>query len=147
MRLILDTNIIMSALIRDSITRKMMIESGWRFYYPKESLQELEKYKFLILEKSGLSEEEYTNLYNFLISHIFTISSNRINENFKEADNILGKIDPNDVIFIALALSIENEGIWSDDSHFQQQEKVKIWKTGDVVRKFESFGEQNRRRF
>ena len=40
-------------------------------------------------------------------------------------------VDTNRII-IALALSVENDGIWSHDKHFEEQNKIRIWKT-DVL--------------
>ena len=42
-------------------------------------------------------------------------------------------IDPEDIVFIATALSISDSAIWSDDGHFEKQDKVKVLKTKDVV--------------
>jgi predicted nucleic acid-binding protein len=44
----------------------------------------------------------------------------------------MDRIDPDDSPFIALAMSIENEGIWSDDKHFMVQDAIKIWKTAQL---------------
>ena len=52
---------------------------------------------------------------------------------FKEAEKIIGNIDPKDVPFVALALAIENEGIWSNDKHFEEIKQIKIWKTSDLL--------------
>lgn len=46
----------------------------------------------------------------------------------------MGHVDEDDVVFIALALSIENDGIWSDDAHFKRQNMIKVFKTEDVVK-------------
>ena len=49
----------------------------------------------------------------------------------------MDKIDPDDTPFIALALAVENDGIWSDDKHFEQQNRIKIWKTGALSKSIE----------
>ncbi len=46
---VIDTNILISALIRDSTTRKIIVKSGWEFYYPEISFHEVRKYKGLVL--------------------------------------------------------------------------------------------------
>jgi predicted nucleic acid-binding protein len=51
----------------------------------------------------------------------------------KEAERIMHTIDPDDTPFIALALAVENDGVWSDDRHFQQQTRIRIWKTKDLL--------------
>jgi predicted nucleic acid-binding protein len=50
-----------------------------------------------------------------------------------EARKIMDKIDPSDTPFMALALAVENDGIWSDDRHFLRQRRVKTWKTKDLL--------------
>ena len=50
-----------------------------------------------------------------------------------EAKEIMDKIDPDDTIFVALGLSIKNNGIWSDDKHFEKQDRIKVWKTKDLL--------------
>jgi predicted nucleic acid-binding protein len=42
-------------------------------------------------------------------------------------------IDPDDTPFIALASAVENDGIWSDDKHFQQQTRIRVWQTKDLL--------------
>lgn len=45
-------------------------------------------------------------------------------------------VDIDDSIYIALALTKENDGIWSDDSDFEKQSKVKVWKTSEIIEEF-----------
>ena len=57
------------------------------------------------------------------------------------AIEIIGHIDEKDTQFIALALAIENNGIWSNDKHFEKQTKIKIYKTIDIINLLESQSE------
>jgi len=43
-RLVIDANIILSALIKDSTTRKILIGSAIDFYAPEYLIEEVEKY-------------------------------------------------------------------------------------------------------
>jgi len=136
MKLVIDTNILLSALIRNSKTRKILMESGLTFYYPKISLKEVEKYKWLVMEKADINESDFNELIESLLQYIILVSE--IDSlKIKEAEKIIGHLDPNDVTFIALALSLENNGIWSDDTHFQKQDKIKVYKTEDIVKLIE----------
>ncbi|MBI4014875.1 MAG: hypothetical protein HY365_02890, partial [Candidatus Aenigmarchaeota archaeon] len=56
-----------------------------------------------------------------------------------EAKRIMDKIDPDDTPFIALALAVENDGIWSSDKHFERQNKIKIWKTETLLKLLEEY--------
>ena len=42
-------------------------------------------------------------------------------------------IDEEDVVFLSTALSISDSVIWSDDRHFEKQDKVKVLKTEDII--------------
>ncbi|MBW2975864.1 PIN domain-containing protein [Candidatus Woesearchaeota archaeon] len=136
MILIIDTNILISALIRDSTTRKIIIESGWEFYYPENSFHEIRKYKNLVLEKSGMTKQEYTKLLNNLLKYITLIPEELVQPKLKEANDLLGKIDPDDAIFLASALSLGNSKIWSDDPHLEKQSRVRTLKTKHIVKLF-----------
>ena len=134
MIVVIDTNVLISALIRDSATRRIIINSGMEFYYPEASLHELRKYKSLILDKSGLSEIEYEKIMNNLFGYITLIPTEKLNEHSEEARKIIGKIDPDDVVFIAAAICYEDPVIWSDDRHFDKQGRVKVLKTSDMIK-------------
>ena len=70
MKMVVDTNIILSALIKDSTTRKIIVKSEWDFYYPAMSFHEIRKYKELVLKKSNLNKEEYRKLLNYLLEQV-----------------------------------------------------------------------------
>ena len=132
MKVILDTNILISALIKDSITRKIIFESGLNFYYPEVSLNELHKHTNLILKKSNMGKEDLDLLLNRLFNYIRLIPKHRIVNCLNEANTLLRHIDSDDVVFIAAAL-ISNAAIWSDDKHFQKQKRIKIFTTKDMI--------------
>lgn len=136
MKLVIDTNILMSALIRDSLTRQIILKSGWRFYYPRISLKEIEKYKDYIIEKAGLSEHDFQELFNVIMTYISLIEDSNYLDKLDEAETIMKNIDEKDVVFIACALACNNEGIWTDDGDFDKQNKIKIWKTENIVNLF-----------
>ena len=133
MKIVLDTNILISALIKDSITRKIIFESNSEFYYPETSLHELRKHKNLILQKSGMNEKELEELLDKIFSHIKIVSEENIKKHIAEANKLIGEVDINDVVFLATALSVSDSVIWSDDKHFEKQDKVKVLKTKDMV--------------
>ena len=133
MKIILDVNVILSALIRDSATRKIILNSRSDFYFPEPSLDKIRKYKDYILKKSGLDEEEFKELIAILFKYIRIVRAEEIKKNWSEARKLMEHIDPEDVVFIAAAFSIADSVIWSDDRHFEKQNKVKALKTEDLI--------------
>jgi len=133
MRLVLDANVIFAALIRDSVTRKILFHPKFEFFVPDFVFDEITKNISIITKKTGLSEMEILTLLDTLKDNIITFSHSFYKLKIKEANKIIGKYDKNDIPYIALALSIENNGIWTNDKHFLKQNKIRIWSTQDLL--------------
>lgn len=133
MILILDSNILISALIKDSKTREIIVKADQRFLIPEMVIEEVRKYKNLIIEKSGMGEEEYNQLLEKLLSYIELIPTELIEKNIEEALKIMRDIDKKDTVFIAATLSYSDSKIWSDDGHFEKQNKITVFKTKDII--------------
>lgn len=138
MKIVLDVNIILSALIKDSTTRKIILESKLDFYFPESSLNKIRKYEGLVLQKSGITKEIFLEVLITLFKNIQLVSSETILRNWSKAIKIMAHIDEEDVIFVAAALGLEDSLIWSDDKDFEKQDIVKVLKTKDVVAIFEA---------
>ncbi len=134
MKIVLDVNVILSALIRDSATRKIILTSGFNFYFPEPSLHKIMKYKSYILEKSGLSDEDYGKVIATLFKHIKLVPQEEIEGNWDRAKKIMEDIDKEDVVFIATALSMPDSVIWSNDKDFGRQDKIKVLKTKEMIK-------------
>jgi len=136
MKLIIDSNAIMSALIKDSKSREIVLESGFEFYHPEISLRNIIKHEDEIIKKADVSKKQFKEIYNVLLEKILLIKTENFLANLEEAKLIMGHIEIEDVPFIALALSIPNDGIWTDDEHFQKQNRIKIYTTSDIIKEF-----------
>src|SRR3989344_3923797 len=118
MSVVIDVNVVLSALMKDSTTREIIVKSGLDFCFPETSLTKIRKYKGLILEKSGLSEREFSQLFDKLLSFIRLIPTEEVKSRWLDAKKIIGHIDVEDDVFVATALS-QNAVIWSEDKHFE----------------------------
>jgi predicted nucleic acid-binding protein len=133
MNLVIDTNVFISALIKEnSVARKIARKSELNFLFPEFEFQEIYKHKEDLLNKSGYSEIEFIQATSYLLRHMRIVRFFEICDYLTEARAIIGKIDPDDSIFIATALAF-NCPIWSDDKHFKKQNKVKIITTKDML--------------
>jgi putative PIN family toxin of toxin-antitoxin system len=137
MIVILDTNIIISALIRDSATRRIIIESSLHLVYPEPAFEELLKHKDLILKKSGYTNETFDKVFNKLFEYITIIPPEIIKPTYSRASHIMKQIDPNDSIILATALAFKGSAIWSNDKDFKRQKLVRILVTEDLLKLFE----------
>jgi len=134
MKLVVDTNRIIAALLRDSTTRKILLSDKFEFLTVGITESEIEEHRQEIIDKAKVTEEEFDRIFSLLLSKILVISDVAIESKIEEAKRIMDRIDPEDTPFIALSLAVENDGIWSDDKHFDQQNRIKIWKTGAVLK-------------
>ena len=134
MILILNTSILISSLIKDSVTRQILLLPSMKFYLPEYALEEIEAHKMKISRLSRLSTDEIDILLNLLLENISIIPSQTIQPHLSEAEVMIGRIDPNDIPFLALALATQNDGIWSNDRHFEAIKQIKIWKTSDLLK-------------
>ena len=133
MKIIIDLNVLFSAMIRDSTTRTIIVNSEFEFYFPEPSLHKIRKYKEYVLEKTGFSEEEYSQLLRLLFKYIKIIPTEQIEKNWDKAMQIMAHIDEEDVTFIASALELSDAIIWSDDKDFDKQQKIVVFKTEEIV--------------
>ena len=119
LRLVLDTNIIISALIsKKSTIRDILLTDKITFCLPELVLIELLKHKQLLCKKTGLSQKEVFFTLFYLLNKVEIVKKEAFSKNLEKAKNIMENIDIKDSEFVALALSIENDGIFSNDGHF-----------------------------
>ncbi len=133
LRLVLDTNIIISALInKKSTIRDILTSDKIIFYLPELVLAEILEHKELLCRKTGLSQKEVFFTLFYLMSKVEIVKKEAFSENLEEAKGIMEKIDINDSEFLALALSVENDGIFSNDKHFDNS-GIKRWTVEEII--------------
>ncbi len=121
---VIDTNIIISALIKASTTRRI-ISKGY-FYTPDYTFEEIFKHRRLIEKKSGIIQLD--RLIHLLFSTIEVVP-------MKKYSRYLNQIhlnDSDDQPFIALALHLKGT-IWTNDKGFNKQDIVPIFTTKDMI--------------
>jgi len=133
MNLVIDTNIFLSALIKDGLTRDIIINSPFNLFIPEQELIEIKRHEELIVSKSGINKEDLRDLIRKLLKYITIVRNDKIIKYRDKANEIMGRIDKDDIIFIASALFL-NCHIWSEDKHFQKQKEIKIFTTSKILK-------------
>jgi len=133
MRLAVDTNRIIAALVKDSASRNILLSDKFDFLTIEITRQEIEEHRQELLDKTRLTDEQLNLALSLLFSRIFVVSDIVVESKMDEAKKIMDALDPDDTPFVALALAVENDGIWSDDKHFKQQNTIRIWETKDLL--------------
>jgi len=128
MRLVVNSNRIIASLVKDSYSREIILHGKLDLLTINISEKEIQKYKEYILKKSKITEIQFNFILEKLKEKMTVLDDKIIESKIDEAKKIIGHIDYDDTPFIAAALATESD-IWSDDKHFEKQNKIKIWKT------------------
>lgn len=130
-----DTNILISALLKDHSINARLIKSGYfDVYFPEYGLKEIAGYHAYIDAKRKRSSQlialEYAQ--SFLLKAIQVVPLDLYRPRIKDAFEIMKKIDEKDAPFLALAMQLGCP-IWSNDKHFQRQKEVRVYTTRDIL--------------
>jgi len=136
MKLVLDTNIFISALLRDSKVRELIVNSPLPLIFPEAILDELRKHEDELLEKSGMLRKDYEKIINTLLTYAKIVPTETLKAYREEALRIVERIDIDDAIFFAAALANTPAIIWSEDKKLKKQDKVIVLNTAEIIQLF-----------
>jgi predicted nucleic acid-binding protein len=133
--IIIDTNVLLAFLLTNGITRRIIVENPEVFMSPEYCFDELWEHKDRW--NKNLLDSELLEVVNdvkrlFVLAVSPKVYSPYISEGEKLTD------DKADAPIIALALSVDNEGIWTyNTKHFRQEvfgERIRVLSTKDVIK-------------
>ena len=137
MKLVVDANVVISALIADSKTRELIVTLEPELLTPEVVHDEIGNYEALIVEKSGMELRRVRQFLALLFQYIETVPASEFYPYIEEAGDAIGATDPDDVLYIACALA-RDAGVWSDDSDFDEQDLVPVFTTSEIVESFDT---------
>ena len=129
MNLVVDANVLLASLIKNSFTYHLLFSEKFRLFTPEYIFTELEKHKEEILEKTERTTEEFFRLIEILKRRLVLVQLNELTQYIKEAENITP--DPDDMVYFALALKL-NCAIWSNDKKLKEQNKIEVYNTYEL---------------
>ena len=116
MKLVVDTNILFSALLKEE-NKELDIILGEKhdLFVPKLILIEIFKHRQKLIKISSLSEDDLIELYYTLLKRLKVVNEENIPVHFLDKAYKLTKdIDPKDSIFVASALFLDAK-LWTGD--------------------------------
>lgn len=141
MRLVVDSNIVFSALVRDSVTRQLLFHPLLELFAPALLFEELQKHKEEIQQKAGLSYEDFERSVRAFKQFIRILPVYAYLSHVQLASSVVD--DPGDFVFAAAALFLAEHGgcgLWTNDKHFLSREGqfaaygVSLWPTEKLRR-------------
>ncbi len=133
--IVIDTNVLVSALIKDGFTRHVLLHSGLRFAYPEIALEEVVRHREMIQKKSGYAPSELDAVLEGLLRSVTLVATPAFQSDIPRAADAMRTIDITDAVFVALALSLRSV-LWSDDAHLQKQTLVAVRTTALMAKQF-----------
>ena len=132
--IIVDTNVILSALLTNGITRLVLTSHKNVFISPIHCYNELWKHR-KIWNKKNYPEHTMKKMVDRIKRYVTPVEKRIYKDIISEAQKLI--TDKEDSPLIALALSVRNEGIWTyNTKHFKKkklEKKIKILTIKDVI--------------
>lgn len=122
MKVIIDTNIIFSALLsKNNKFQEIIFTDSYQLFSPNFVLIEILKHQTKLLKNSKLNSDELLELLHLLTSRIEFISEKTISlTNKKKAYEFCKDIDVNDTPFVALSLELDAK-LWTGDKKLKNK--------------------------
>jgi len=132
MKIVVDSNRVIASLIKEGTTRKILFDELFEFVAPEFLIQEVYKYKNRLEEASGMNEEELNLLLAIALKQITIVARAKYISYTKELNSVLE--DKRDLPYLAVCLAVQSEGIWTHDTDFLKQKKVKVFTNKDMLK-------------
>ena len=116
MRLVVDTNIIFSMLLKkNSKEWSVILREDFEIFIPKFLVIEIFKHKEKIIKLSGFSEDEILEMFYLILKYCAFFNEEDIGEEIeKQAFELVKDIDQKDAVLVGSALAL-NAKLWSGD--------------------------------
>ena len=128
-----DANVLIAAFLKDSTTRRIITLAELQLLVPEFIFEEFERHRRELARRAGLAPSDAERLLKTIRNHFVVIPADLIAERIAEAIRILKGIDERDAPYLAAALAVPCDAIWSDDPHLKLQRLVPCLTTRELV--------------
>src|SRR3989344_3432685 len=136
MQFVVDTNIVVAALIRKGDTQKLLLSNLFEFFSPDLVSGEVLKHKLEFMQKASMNEAEFLSALELGFENIVVAPPEEYLQFKGKALSICPEGHKDDWPFIALALKLDC-AVWSNDSALKRQQKIKVFSTAEMLKKIE----------
>jgi len=133
MELVIDANILFSALIKKGVTRELMLNDELNLFTPEYIIDEFFEHISGIENKIHSRKYPLVNVLEELLteSKLSIVPLDDIRPYIAEARKISPDLD--DALYFAAALKLKC-GIWSNDKKLKNQKYVDVYATYDLIK-------------
>ena len=133
MKIVVDANVLFSALLKDGTTRKLWFNPDFILIAPAQLLVEFSKYHDELRTRFEGSDKEFEEWLNRMLVQVQFVSNEELTPFLPAAESLIR--DPKDWLYLACALK-EGAIIWSQDTGFTEQKRIKVKSTKEMVEEF-----------
>ncbi|MCS4541250.1 MAG: PIN domain-containing protein [Euryarchaeota archaeon] len=136
MKIVIDANMIIAALVKDSKAREIIMSNKFEFVSPDFVFDEIYKYESEICEKAGLTKDEFELLMALIFEKITIITADEY-EAYKENAKAIMKEDVKDVPYVACYLALNCNSIWTNDPDYEGKKEIRVFSTAELLKLME----------
>lgn len=129
----IDANILIAALLRDSTTRRLIVLGGYELHAPRYLYDEVEAHRDELSNRIGVTQGGLEEALRILRPHVIEHELEEYAGNLGNAQGVLRGRDPKDAPYIALVLSLDADGIWTEDRELAGVKGVRVYRTSELV--------------
>lgn len=130
MKLVIDTNVLMTYFWKDSVFETLIKKYEFTCFSPEYALEELNKYEEIIIKKAKITKKYFKEKKMDLALRINFINEYEYQKSLKKAIKITPDLE--DIDFIALSLHLKI-GLWSNDKILKEQNTIPIYTTEELL--------------
>ncbi len=134
MKLVADANVVIAALLRDAGTRRLLLLGGHEVHVPDYLFDEIEAHRGELAARLRRPTDIVNEVLDLLRGHLIEHRAAEYKPEMALAEGMLRGRDPKDVPYVALALALHAEGIWSEDRGLVSQPPFRVFRTTELVR-------------
>lgn len=141
MQLVVDANVVISALAKDGAVRTAIRTTTDEICTPWYIKEEIGNHRADIRTKSGLSTQAFDALIEDLFDHIEIIAREAMNPHLHEAARAMQPYDLDDTLYAAAALAVGGIVV-SNDQAFEKQRAVSHMWTSEFIERALGLGDE-----
>lgn len=129
----MDANIVIAAFLRDSTVRRLLSFSFLEFMMPEFLDEEVAKHLPELQRRAKMDRASAEVVLHEIKELLMVIPRESTLSGWDRAAAAMAGIDSNDTPYVAAALGVPCDGIWSDDPDLKHQRVVPCWTTKELV--------------
>ena len=119
--------------MRDSTTRRLLVLGGHELHVPEYVFEEIEVHREELCSRADLTLDAFREVLGILRSHLAEHKVSDYGQQLDPALQLLKDRDVKDAPYVALALSLRADGLWTQDRGLDSMEGVRVVRTADLT--------------